>query len=798
MARKLVLILLLALSVHGSAGASGKVRGFTIRDLLSVRSIREVALPRQGVSVAFSVETADFSKSEYRSTVHVIENGRVIEVLPPESSASRPLWSSRGDRLACLSEADGDDGEVVDQVWLLRREGWRAEKLTSESCGVKSFDWSPEGSSIAYLAETPPSPARELYRKDRTDEKYDGVEVDKNRPGISLCLQDVKGGEAKVLYHGGAGLEEVAFSPDGSLIAFTDNGTGDPDDEARRDIFVISRRGGAPRKVAERQGREFGICWSPDSRAIAFIGYSDPDHDYSRNDIFTAALADGAVKNISGPHDIGVNSFCWPAGGTALYFTGDRGLSSPLYRIDASTGALTMLTEQGAEYGPFAVSSDGSFLVYGKEDSSRLPELYQKDGKGEKALTSLNGELMKARFAAQEPFRWKSRDGREIEGVLVKPLAYDKGKACPLIVMVHGGPYGRAVNTLRDREYQPFAEAGYMVFAPNYRGSAGYGKEFATEIRGNLMALEFDDVLSGIDALVAAGLADGERIGITGGSYGGYMTNWALSQSPRFKAGVSLYGIFSLIGDMSNSSIPSFEHDYIGKWYWESMEPYLKCSPISYVQNIRAPLLILHGDDDTNTFISNSKELYTALKKLGRTVEFVHYPREGHGFEEPNHLIDAFERSLEWFDRYLPGNQRHYRTGSSLRHGGKILTITAAKKIDQYSGTRPSGVFAEFKAIIENEVPGPFQMSATIAPDASSDISLVAEGKRYYPCGIPQHVMGESLLVRGGALRVAYGKNEKEARGAFPLTFTFDIPPGTDRGELFIEGFPPLVITIDQ
>jgi len=302
-------------------------------------------------------------------------------------------------------------------------------------------------------------------------------------------------------------------------------------------------------------------------------------------------------------------------------------------------------------------------LYYLWEDATHLPEIATLKKDKQQLLTNYSDQLKPFDTGSIQQYSWKSVDGKTIEGLLFTPPNFDKNKKYPLILTVHGGPYGRFEQNYYQYYFpQMYTSRGYVVFAPNPRGGSGYGDAFSKAIwhkkGGHMGGIDYQDIMSGVDALIQDGFVDSTRMGVVGGSYGGYMTNWIISQTNRFSAAVSMYGIFSLFTDWSNSWQPSWEKMYFGEYYWEqpiNMEnPFVKYSPAFYVTNIHTPVLILHGTKDKYTNLSNSQEMYQALHTLGREVKFVVYSGEHHGLSRwPNDRRDIYRRALQWFDTHL-------------------------------------------------------------------------------------------------------------------------------------------------
>jgi dipeptidyl aminopeptidase/acylaminoacyl peptidase len=360
-------------------------------------------------------------------------------------------------------------------------------------------------------------------------------------------------------------------------------------------------------------------------------------------------------KNLTKDFDLAVNNFAWKDNNTIL-FTVDDGTNELLYKITLPTGKIEKLTNGNIVLSDISLSAKGD-LCYDRQSENTLDEIFVNNIK----LTDFSQQLAQYNPGTQEVVSYKSRNGKfQIEGILFKPDNFDPNRKYPLIVNPHGGPYESFKNTfMQIYGTKIWTDKGYLVFAPNPRVSSGYSDEFVQANRYDLGGGDYRDIMDGVDYLISKGFVDTARMGVIGGSYGGYMTNWIISQSNRFHAAVSMYGIFSLFSDWNNSFQPSWEKMYLGYYYWEkpiNMDNiYVSKSPDFYVQNITAPTLIMHEDRDIYTNISNSREMRQALKTRGVPVEFVVFPRAGHGpRNEPNQYIDVVERATEWFKTYIP------------------------------------------------------------------------------------------------------------------------------------------------
>lgn len=792
----LLLIQWLFLNGAAAARAEENLPPLSLKEFLSIRYPMDLSISPDGKETAFTVAWAEFEKNQYEEHIFLAgphDPARQITFGPGQDRT--PRWSPDGKNLAFLSKRTCEDEPF--QIYILPLSNGEGRRLTDAPRGVLDFCWSPDGRSLIYLTEEPAPAAVEKARENALD-KYDDAIVhdgEKYRGEIWKISVD---GEASRVFLGSSGMESLALSPDGRKVAFTTDLTGDRDDVRKRDVWVLDLETGKARPATNRPGMEWNPRWSPDGKKIAFLAFFDPPFEYGRPDIFMVHSGGGEPVSITGMTDIEVEDFRWPAGGEKIYFRGLAGCSSRVYSIRPDGSNLEKHTSGGKTAGPFDATSDGRILAYFQEDSAHGPDLFIKGikDKDSKTLSDLNPLIKNRRISAQKSMRWKSKDGLEIEGILTLPPCFQKGRAVPTLVYLHGGPYGVVQNTLREREFQIWANHGYAVLAPNFRGSAGYGHKFATANRRDLGGKDLEDILSGIDFLEEKGIANPDQLACTGGSYGGYLTNWLIARTQRFKAAVSKYGIFSFLTDMGCSSMPTFELDYFDKWYWEELTPYLDRSPLKYVRDIRTPVLILHGEEDDNTFIANSIEMYTALKKLGRTVEFVRYPREGHGFEEPAHQADAVERALAWVNRYIsPVKEMPLRrVGEKIEQGPWRLKVLSAEIVPDYSGILAAGKFLEVRFILEDRE----EQTPRWELRADKDISFDDfSGTFHSPAGIVLESLGTTSLLRGKDLLVSVSEKEGENR-ALSLRVAFDLPPALTRGIFKIKNLPPVEIDLPQ
>ncbi len=739
-----------------------------------------------------------------------------------------PKWSPHGRYLAFVSSrsdpetaADDEDDEATAQVWALPIDGGEARKITAAKEGIIEFHWLPDGESLVYLAPEPrPKPIETVRKDERERRKIDPTVENEEKLRRQFWRIEVEEKKPKLLFTADEGAGDFAVSPDGTRICYATNYSGEDNDYHLTDLYVRALEGGPSVKLVGRGGGKYHLRWSPDGLQIAFLTWLDPALSFSTETVYAAAVPAEFPTEIA-PYgqeapaltecfpltdlDTDLHGFEWSReeGGGAYLLAATRTYSE-IHRVKKSE-ATPLELEAGATRRDLAIHPEADLLAWAQEGAGAMPEIFLRDETGEvHQLTKLNADFAENyRLPRQEVVAWQSADGAAIEGVLTYPLDYEAGQKYPLIAQIHGGPKGRAVNTLRNYYQSPVWSAeGYFTLQPNFRGSEGYGNAFAVANRRDLGGGDFQDIMAGVDWCVEAGFADPEKLGIMGGSYGGYMTNWAIGHTDRFRAAVSMFGIFHLQTDYSNSELSRWDNDYTGAYYWEDPEIYRRMSPGTYVENIKTPTLILHGEDDPNTFISNSKELYQALRHRGVTTQFVRYPREGHGLDEPNHKLDEVRRCLAWMDRYLKQggeNPGQYRLRDKIPDAaGRLELCVTLAEVSAFPG------WAETdgdKDRVLFEVAFTVQQKDAREPAINVDLPLDSLRLEYNngqeslrPLGVPLDAPGGKVLLQGDNLRLARRTDPEDGHFAFGCAAVFHVPKAGGEGRLTIADFPPVAV----
>ena len=754
----------------------------TIEEYLQLKELRAVQIAPDGGSVAFTLTEADLDANAYRTYLYVWSEEDLRRLAPRRKDVHAPRWSHDGTWLAFLSNVAADPAETTEeadptphpQLWIVSAlYGREAIQLTTQPGGVLDFGWAPNGSIYA-MGSNDSTGAAEFLRIEIPD------------------------GVATLIWSGDPGMREMAVSPDGNFIAFTSNGTGSPDDYDRYDLWALDVESGSARPLTDRRGAESAPIWSPDSRTIVFRAPQDPRIFFSQTELFSVAASGGSSRNLTEVFDRTVIEHRWPPGGE-LTFTAALGAYTHLFAVKEN-GGVEARTSGAVNYGAFDAGVVGATIYAVRESASEGAELWRVRGSQIERLTDFNARTRGWKVGRQQIVRWSAPDGLNIEGLLVYPADYESGRIYPLLVNPHEGPSSRVRNVVQGRAaYQLFAAQGYAVLAPNFRGSAGYGDQFASANRNDVGGGDFADLMSGIDHVIAMGVADPTRLAIYGADYGGYLAQWTITQTPKFRAALSMHDVHAPSVDDSDQT----GHTPEALWanYLADISYELGRSPTRLAGNVNTPLLIITNAEDGAMPGSSAYDMYQALRDRGKIAQLVAYPSaDGEGFG-PRQQAELFFRQLRWFDKYLKfggADLFDFYLVDEWAPGpnGWHLKVTSIDPRAEYAdSTAAVGRYLEIAiALAPDEAAIADRTIRSLRLDLGSDVRLLGpDGNAIAPSGTVADLFGQQHLVPTlGTISVPLPA--EGAPSSLVVNLTFDVPVETAEYLLQVSGFGPVRI----
>jgi len=650
--RESVLFLGLILSLGSSLLAGDKP--WTMDAIMALKNISDLEISPDGSKVAYVVRSANFQRKAYDSQIWVVSTagGTSRPLKSSHVSDGWPRWSKTGNRLAFVSRRDGRL-----QVYVVAAPDGEPKKLTASPTGVGDFKWSPDDSHIGYLAVDALSPEEEA----RVQAGDDPIVANQGYRYSRLYQIPTSGGPEKRITTSNRHVTSFDFAPDRKKVVYSGQVTPRNRDTFHVDLYELDLSTGRETPLVAQEGRDAVPCYSPDGRWIAFHSQAGKINYFEERHVGLVPSGGGKIRypthNL--PADVfrGGNEFWWTQDSSELIFGAGVGTQDHLFTVGLKDGTSSRLIESLAGPSSFSISSDGQQVAFLKSSPSAPSQLYTAKKTGaqwkETVLVSLNPEIASLPKVTAKTLRWKSKDGLEVEGVLRLPFSYQEGKRVPLLVELHGGPTGVALEGFpisRTYPVQLFLQEGFAVLAPNFRGSSNYGGKFRLANIESQGFGDFDDVMTGIDLLIQQGIADPDRLGVMGWSYGGFLSAWILGHSDRFKAiSVGAPGVDWISWYGMSDGPREVLWTYFGGKPWDHWESYNRHSPRYSLQHAKTPSLLLHGEED----IDDVAEIFQALSDLNVPVEFVTYPREGHGIAEPAHQRDLMRRNLQWFKRWV-------------------------------------------------------------------------------------------------------------------------------------------------
>lgn len=675
MKRFVISLSILVLVLTGTMQAQRS--SFTIEDLLKVRRVADPRLSPDGKRIAFTIGDVNLDANKAVNQIYVmsIDGTGMKQVTTSPSAASSPRWSPDGKRIAFITGG---------QIWTMDADGGHRDEVTKISTSAAAPVWSPDGKWIAFTSEVYPDCKDDACNRKR-DEEADRSKVkahvterllfrhwdewrDLKRTHVFVVpskggdVRDITPGDFDSPPYAAATGVDIAFSPDSQELAYVRNPDKVEAISTNSDIYIVSLAGGTAKDItAKNHGYDVGPVYTRDGKYILYRSQATAGFEADRWRLMRYDRAAGTSVAIDKGFDQQVEELAMTPDGSTVYFTAGEKGRSPIFKVSLMGGTPQKMVEP-VFASNLQVTPDGNSLVFASSSMNAAPEVFRAnaDGSGLTNLSGINNQLVaRANFVKEEEVWWTGALGKKIHGYIVKPSDFDPGKTYPLLVLIHGGPQGAWNNSWSYRwNPQVFANAGYVVFAPNPRGSTGYGQQFVNEISGDWGGKAYVDIMNGVaDTIRKNKFIDKNRIGAAGASYGGYMINWieGHNSDPRFQFKVlvchdGVFNLTSMYGATEELWFPEWEFKGTP---WTNKMMYERWSPNNFVRNFKTPILVIHGDLDFRVPIGEGLQLYTAVQRLGIPSKLIIFPDEGHWVLKPLNSQFWYHNVLGWVDKYL-------------------------------------------------------------------------------------------------------------------------------------------------
>jgi dipeptidyl aminopeptidase/acylaminoacyl peptidase len=639
---------------------------WTPEQMMKVQRIATVRPSPDGKQAAYVVTEAIMTpeKSEYLNHIHLANFSTGAEATSRqitfgEKSATQPVWSPDGKRLAFLSNRSGKN-----QIYVLHLAGGEGEPITDMKADIASLAWAPDGKSIAFLMPDPKPEDDEKKTKGKDDSRFFEEQILHVRL-YTVPLDKDKNGKretknaSKNLTPDARTVQNFDFAPDGRSIVFSHVKSPKVDHWPTADLSIVDVATGAIRALANTAAAENNPHFSPDGKTIAFVVSDNPPRWAQNNRLALISAAGGAPRLLPESADGNPALHGWSQDGTRIFYSEARGTLTGLYAQSVAGGAPAPFNLGSGIASNFSMNVDGSQIGFSSEFNDRAAEAYIASI-GDflpKRVSNVNANLPAHPLPKTETVMWKAADGRDIEGILIYPIGYKAGSKVPLLLNVHGGPAGVFVQHYSAAPViyplAVFASKGFAILRPNPRGSTGYGVAFRRANEKDWGGADYQDLMRGVDRVIEMGIADPQRMGVMGWSYGGFMSAWIITQTNRFKAASIGAPVVNLTSFNGTADIPAFVPDYFGGQSWEIPETYAKFGAMMHIGKAKTPSLIQHNEGDIRVPISQGYELFNALKQRGVEARMLVVPRQAHGPTEPKALLKLMETNVSWFEEKL-------------------------------------------------------------------------------------------------------------------------------------------------
>ena len=643
----LLIVFVLAVPVAGQ-----ERRAMTTDDGLDMVQVGGAMISPDGSWVLFSKSELNWEENERETTWWRVstEGGEPYRYIGDDGGGNFQ-FSPDGGRLAFTRSVDDES-----QLFLLPTTGGEAVQLSEHETSIGSYAWSEDGSKIIFVATEPRTEEEEEAR----EAGYDAIFVDEGPNGQqsgnwnNLWLIEVESGAERRLTDTDHRIGSFSVAPNGDRILFTSRIENRRNQQNLSEIQLLEVEAGTIRRLTDNSAPEGRLSWAPDGRSFAYTARTDGEWELLLDKIWVMDPDGGDRRIVSGAFDGNIGNFVWAPDASAILFSGLHGTNNNLYRINLGSDSIEQITSSVGSLAPSSFSRDRVKMAYVFQDFDTPADIWvgPTDGTGAVQLTDVNPTIIDELVLGQgEVIRWESRDGTEIEGILMLPAEYQSGML-PLLLHIHGGPAGVFRNSFSASNHV-WAGLGYAQLFPNVRGSSGYDDDL---LRGNLRDIgsgDYEDLMTGVDELISRGIADPDKLGLRGWSYGGILGGWTITQTDRFKGA----SVGAMVSDWTSEYGPGFNHDvrlwYIGGTPWDNTDEWRERSALTHVANVTTPTLVLHGINDRTDTEPQSMMFFQALKDQGKITRYIRFPREPHGFQEPRHQRTRDVEEIRWIQKYV-------------------------------------------------------------------------------------------------------------------------------------------------
>lgn len=636
--------------------------GWSPEQCMKIKNISAIRVSPDGNKVLYTVREAVMTddRSEYVNQVW-LSNGdgsNAIQLTKGDKSSSNPKWSPDGKWITFTSAREGKNN-----LYLLPVGGGEAEKITDVKAGVGDYDWRHDGKAIAFTMPDAADDKEEKNKKAKNDWYFMDEEIKQNRLFVLwLNAKDTAGKYVqKKLTRENYNVNAFDWSPDGKQIVYSYGKSPEVNDNVYSDISLIDVETGTIKSIANTAAGETNPLFSPDGKQLVYYCTADPVDWSGPRHAKIYSLADGKTWRLKATPDENGGIIGWTQDGKNILWAEANKTLNSIYFLSVDGKSITEWSKGVKDFiGGGTLNATGTHLGFTLQNPSQLPEAYIStiNNFSPVKITSINAEYTNKFFPKTELIKWKAPDGKEIEGLLTYPMNYQPGQKVPLILNVHGGPAGvfQQNCVVANQGVYPiaaFAEMGIAVLRCNPRGSSGYGTDFRMNNRADWGGKDFLDLMAGVDYVIKMGVADENNMGVMGWSYGGFMSSWIVGHTNRFKAASIGAPVVDLVHQNLTDDIEGFLPSYFKTDPWNDWSLYDAHSPLRFVQNVKTPVMLQHGEADQRVPFSNSVMFYNALRRRNVPVRLLALPRQPHGPTEPRMILKTMQANVEWFSKYI-------------------------------------------------------------------------------------------------------------------------------------------------